>query len=960
MAQCNCYQVLNNNSEPGTFAYTDCITGDLFTDITVAPYSSVYTCSKLPIYSQSGTLQLNINSNQEPCNYECSCKCYSVENTSTTSEFGYFNYRSCVDGEFTQTETEVGYPGSGQPSLLYFCVQSYGTGNPPGILDASPQGANLVFTQLNDFFNCDYCNNINYCYSWTVNDGDILPSLDISYTNTDGDLIEQVEVLTNILYVVNLDGTYTYYLCSRTEPEFYEGGVITVPTFTVEMGGTCNSDLECNPTIPYTVWLVSDCCDEKPDGLMELPVGLLPNQVVGSSTDNNCYKLVGIPEGGTANLDWDGSVFPVGQCDECQNDNGYLCQQEPPTPTPTSTKTPTPTPTITSTPTLTPTPTSQSSIIYFQRCCNIGQYLGIYNYNGPIISENSYYSITVGSNTFCVKTVSSAPSTVVLYDYESIDLSGYDNCEDCIDEHPCPPPPTQEIMGYRNECGVITIFPMNIECVSTSPSRTDSYDGYVSVSITGGTPPYKYTWEGINIGNNNHAPAIDEVPVGDYTVTVVDYWGDFTATTTCVLTAKTDCNFVGTIKEFTPPTPTPTMTMTPTPSSIPSLCNCRYGTVTISPVDVDASDDGFVYVSYQGCDGVCYCLTVDGNNAKPYTSGTFTNDICIKKTTTTNSFDVSLFIIVGGEEQLLPVNGDSFVTLGGCCQLPPTPTPTPTMTKTPTNTPTVTPTTPGFNLQCSVETADITFLYGSLIAGETTIFVSNDGTKLYLISDGGQRIKQASIAIGNDISSTISYVNQSPIIPGGLNKFKGVFLSPNGLKVFVLSQGTLNTPADIIEFSLSIAWDITTMSTTPTSTLAYPSPVYVARMFTFNSTGTRIYSTYSQTSTSHYSIYWDLSSPYTLSTAGSPVTNDITSTIIGGPSGTLYLENGINFLYIPVSFNSFSVYQNGTTNSNWLYNSILCGWRVPMSSNYSYVYDIDRSGSLAPFTWTLTQHLTGL
>jgi hypothetical protein len=659
---CQCYIVVNNFGSEAKFAYTDCITGDLITDVTVPPFSTIYTCSELPIYSELGALEFSINVNDTPCG-GCSCKCYSAENTSTTNVFGYFNHISCADGEFGPL-IEVGYPGSSQPSIVYFCVQTNNPNN--GIIDASAEGANLVFTELNDFFLCNYCNPIsNNCYNWTVNDGDITSSLEISYTDTDGNFIEQVEVLTNISFYNNVDGTVTYYLCSATVPEFFEFGVPTIPTFTVEVGGTCESDLECNLIIPYTVYLVSDCCDEKPDGYMSLPVGLLPNQVVGSSTDNNCYKIVEVAET-VANLNWDGSVFPVGQCDECQIENEYYCQQDPPTPTPTNTVTPTPTPTIPPTPTLTPTSTPQPTIVYFQRCCNIGQYLGVYNYYGTIVSEYSYYSITVGSNTFCIKSVSSVPYSVTLYDFDNIELNGYDSCEDCKIEHPCPPPPTQQIMGYRNECGVITIFPMILECVSTPPSRPDSYDGFVSVSITGGTPPYKYTWEGANIGNDNHAPAIDDVPVGDYTVTVVDYWGDFTVTTTCTLTAKTDCNFVGIISDFIPPSPSPTPTMTPTPSSIPSNCECRYGTVTISPVDVAASDDGLVYVSYQGCDGVCYCLTVEGNNAKPYTSGTSINDICIDVTTSTG-IGISLFIIVGGEEQLLPVNGDSFVTLGGCC-----------------------------------------------------------------------------------------------------------------------------------------------------------------------------------------------------------------------------------------------------------------------------------------------------
>jgi hypothetical protein len=288
-----------------------------------------------------------------------------------------------------------------------------------------------------------------------------------------------------------------------------------------------------------------------------------------------------------------------------------------------------------------------------------------------------------------------------------------------------------------------------------------------------------------------------------------------------------------------------------------------------------------------------------------------------------------------------------------------TKTPTPTMTYTPTQTPTQTP--PGLNIQCDLQTADITFLIGSTNAAQTTVYVSNDGNRLYVLMYTLGTIKQASISVGNDLTSTISYVNQSPVIPGAANNFKGITFSSDGLKVFAFSQSALGSPATILEFSLSTAWDITSMSTTPTSTLSYPSPIYVARMFTFNSTGTRIYSTYSYPSGTNYSVYWDLSSPYTISTAGTPVTSNITSTFgVGTPSGTLYLENGINQLYIPIAFSITSVYQNGTTNSEWLYNTLSCLWYQPSSSNYSYIYDTQRVGSGVPYTWLLKQSQTGL
>lgn len=86
----------------------------------------------------------------------------------------------------------------------------------------------------------------------------------------------------------------------------------------------------------------------------------------------------------------------------------------------------------------------------------------------------------------------------------------------------------------RNECDVTTIFPMGVECVVLNPSNDKSFDGAAALVITGGTPPYTIYWE---VGS--YAPALDNLGVGDYSATVVDYYGDFTANTTCTLTAQT-------------------------------------------------------------------------------------------------------------------------------------------------------------------------------------------------------------------------------------------------------------------------------------------------------------------------------------------------------------------------------------------------------------------------------------
>jgi hypothetical protein len=85
-----------------------------------------------------------------------------------------------------------------------------------------------------------------------------------------------------------------------------------------------------------------------------------------------------------------------------------------------------------------------------------------------------------------------------------------------------------------NECDVITIFPLGISCSVLQPSSDISFDGATALIITGGTPPYTIFWE---VGS--FAPALTNLGVGAYQATVTDYYKDFTAITTCVLTAET-------------------------------------------------------------------------------------------------------------------------------------------------------------------------------------------------------------------------------------------------------------------------------------------------------------------------------------------------------------------------------------------------------------------------------------
>lgn len=85
-----------------------------------------------------------------------------------------------------------------------------------------------------------------------------------------------------------------------------------------------------------------------------------------------------------------------------------------------------------------------------------------------------------------------------------------------------------------NECSPITIYPMGVTCLVTNPSTFTSSDGSATLIVTGGTPPYNVSWD-----NGNNSFTIMNLSVGEYPATVIDFYGDFTINTTCILTAET-------------------------------------------------------------------------------------------------------------------------------------------------------------------------------------------------------------------------------------------------------------------------------------------------------------------------------------------------------------------------------------------------------------------------------------
>lgn len=238
------------------------------------------------------------------------------------------------------------------------------------------------------------------------------------------------------------------------------------------------------------------------------------------------------------------------------------------TATPTHTPTPTTTTTLTASPTQTPTPTKvvcgqgvTDDSFYYTDCCGnfisskgSGQVVSL-NYGLPY---NGVQILNVPTSPICATPTSTPTPTQTPSPTQTQTPSGTGTPTPTGTPTRTPIPtcsPQGGAIAYVNECQPITLFDMGVSCNLIKSPTSGGFDGILSVNVTGGTPPYSFYW---NTGERTQT--ISNIPFGTYTVLVVDYYGDYSATTSCNLANIT-------------PTQTPTNTATPTPSPTRPLEN---------------------------------------------------------------------------------------------------------------------------------------------------------------------------------------------------------------------------------------------------------------------------------------------------------------------------------------------------------------------------------------------------
>ena len=245
-----------------------------------------------------------------------------------------------------------------------------------------------------------------------------------------------------------------------------------------------------------------------------------------------------------------------------------------PTRTPTQTPTPSITATVTKTPTKTPTPTptvtptkfvcvsgvTQSTWSYYDCCGNFSSGTGA---NLPIILNKTmpYFGITVlnvVATTTCITPTPTSTPTITPTITRTPTQTPTPTITPTTTLTPTPTVTPSKFPQPQNDCQVVTLFDMGVNCqVLQQPTSLNSFNGSVTLNVTGGTGPYTFLWS-----NGSRAQTLTNVGVGSYACTIIDYYGDYTANTICVLQAP----------GVTPsPTLSPTPTLTPSPI-LPQIC----------------------------------------------------------------------------------------------------------------------------------------------------------------------------------------------------------------------------------------------------------------------------------------------------------------------------------------------------------------------------------------------------
>jgi hypothetical protein len=182
----------------------------------------------------------------------------------------------------------------------------------------------------------------------------------------------------------------------------------------------------------------------------------------------------------------------------------------------------------------------------FKNCCDSNEYFYLTGIPGYVSEFEIYYIETVEGEVYCGEYVEIPALNYQPTTYNLIGMTAQTSCTSCIILNPCPTGIIVDLNAQYsttslvNDCSLKTIFPMEVSCVKTLPSETNSLDGQVGLYIIGGTPPYSiFTGTSTTaVGQSTNGQTFqvyNNVSAGTYTSIVYDFYGDYIQTISCVL-----------------------------------------------------------------------------------------------------------------------------------------------------------------------------------------------------------------------------------------------------------------------------------------------------------------------------------------------------------------------------------------------------------------------------------------
>jgi hypothetical protein len=195
------------------------------------------------------------------------------------------------------------------------------------------------------------------------------------------------------------------------------------------------------------------------------------------------------------------------------------------------------------------------------------------------------------------------------------------------------------------------------------------------------------------------------------------------------------------------------------------------------------------------------------------------------------------------------------------------------------------------------------------ISGQTTtpesVVLSSDGTKMYALQEDPAEIYQYSLSTAWDLS-TASYDSVSFSVDTQSSFSKGLFISPDGDKLYVVSR----TSDTIYQYSLSTAWDLSTASYDSVS-LDISGQNGFPTGITFKPDGTKMYMIglgFGVDKVFQYSLStaWDLSTASYDSVSFSAVAEDT------GMTGIWFGDDGTKLYMVGLQNNAIYQYSTGS------------------------------------------------